>query len=190
MNENERIWCNRFGLEVVALRECKELIADLKKRLKRLRLHKTNRKNNPWTDNEKNVILKLVIGGAFYPNYFLRSSPKRLKNERDVFETLNGRDPTNTVYFTGFESKYIREIYVKSIKKIFVESGVVDSMDKLNVSFDYGSQKVFVTFTASGKKDDARDYGVACMPGFVLTEVYKAIKMRHRAIPMRFPVFE
>lgn len=178
MNECEKEWANKYNLEVAALRECQTYVKDLHLRLKRLQLKAMSHGNFNWTDGEKNIILKVVISGAFYPNYFLRSSPNRTQNEREMYHMLDGREPTKTVYLKGFDNKFLRNIYAQSIKQQFVEHGVVDNMSKVKVTFDSGAQKAFITFKTDGKKDDVRDYGVACQPGFALTEVYKSIRMR------------
>lgn len=184
----EKAWCDRFGLDLTVLRECQALIKDIKCRLRRLQLIPLQQSRAKWADKEKNIMLKVVIAGAFYPNYFVRSSPLVARNERAIFESLGGRDPCNTVFFTNFEAKYVRHIYVKAIKEIFVRSGIVDSAEKLRVSIENGSQKIFVTFKSASKKADKKNYGMACMPGFVLTEIYKTIKMRQARIHVKFPV--
>lgn len=189
MDENEKKWANKYNLEVQALRECETYVNDLHLRLKRLELKALDHEKFKWTAIEKNVILKVVISGAFYPNYFLRASPNRSQNEREMFNQLDGRDPTKTIIMNGFENgKYLRNIYVETIKNRFVESGVVDDKNKMKVTFDSGAQKVYVTFKTDGKKDDVREYGVACQPGFALTEVYKAIRMRKVKGPTIIPV--
>lgn len=187
-SQREKGWCDRFGLDLTALRECQALIKDIKCRLRRLELIPLQQSQTKWVDKEKNIMLKVVIAGAFYPNYFVRSSPLVARNERAIFETLGGRDPCNTVYLTNFEGKYVRHIYVKAIKDIFVRSGIVDSAEKLRISIENGSQRIYVTFKAASKKGDKKNYGMACMPGFVLTEVYKIIKMRQAKINVKFPV--
>lgn len=191
MNDREKEWADQYNLQVPALRECETYVKDLHLRLKRLKLKALSHEKFKWSDTEKNIILKVVISGAFYPNYFLRSSPNRTQNERAMYNMLDGRDPTKTIYLKGFDNKYLRNIYALTIKQEFVKHGVIDNINKLKVTFNSGAQKVYVTFKTDGKKDDVRKYGVACQPGFVLTEVYKAIRMRQlMRSPMRIPVLE
>lgn len=191
MAEREKEWADQYNLEVPALRECETYVKDLHLRLKRLQLKALSHEKFKWSDTEKNVILKVVISGAFYPNYFLRSSPNRTQNEREMYNAIDGRDPTKTIFLRGFDNKYLRNIYALTIKQEFVRQGVVDDINKLKVTFDSGAQKVYVTFKTDGKRDDIRDFGVACHPGFVLTEVYKAIRMRQVAKRMiKVPVIE
>lgn len=75
-----------------------------------------------------------------------------------------------------------------------MQNGVVNCNDLANVriSFDEGSQKVFVTFLNGprGKEEYGTDGidGIASLPGNILTEVYTSIKMRNLKIPMRIRV--
>lgn len=129
--------------------------------------------------------------GAFYPNLFGRSSPKNHEYEREAFNAIAGRDLQTTVYFKGFEQKYIRNLYIQSIKELFVRNGVVDREDLSNVkvTFDEGSQKVFVTFK-NNQRESTREYGSASLPGRILTEVYAAVKMRMLRIPTKIRVIK
>lgn len=190
MLRRQKNWAEKYGLELVALYECQQYVKDLYVRLNRLNLKPLSKGKFQWSDNEKNIILKVVISGAFYPNFFMRSTSNRRQSEREHFEVIGGRDPCNTVYFTGFEQKYLRNIYTTSIKDLFIKHKVTDDPKKIKVAFDVGSQKVFVTFRTDGKIDDQKEYGVACQPGFVITEVYKAIKMRNLRLPTKICVIE
>lgn len=121
--------------------------------------------------------LSLLLG-AFYPNYFVRSTDEM--EDRDTFHTINGRNPCNTVYFSGFEEKYIRQLYVPSIKKMMMPC--TNSPDNIQVTFDEGNEKVFVSFrqtraSLEANTDPDLDFVEMC-PGQVCIEVYKALKMR------------
>lgn len=118
---------------------------------------------------------------------FLRSSAENAKFEHSIYHTMNGRDPRKTVYFTNFESKYVRELYCANIRELFV-GHVVEQRDLSNVkvSFDETSAKVFVTFEQKYRGDDKVDDWEShqiTFPGRVATEVYKAVKMRHLRVP-------
>lgn len=96
---------------------------------------------------------------------------------------MNGRDPDNTVFFTGFRKDNIRQLYVNSIQNLF-RNTVVDENDIgcVKVSFDKDSEKVFVTFDIDRRvSDGARiDWQTqrCSIPGRTMMEVYKAVKMR------------
>lgn len=84
-----------------------------------------------------------MIAGAFYPNYFVRSSLGGRVDEKDAVRALNGKDPCSTVYLSGFPSAQPGQLYSKAFAKIL---GIVGPVS--NVSFDgsrYG-QHVDVVF--------------------------------------------
>lgn len=120
-------------------------------------------------------MLKVIISGAFYPNYFAsHSSNDQLQT---IHKDLNGRDPNKTVFFSNFsESKHIRELYVHPIKALF-EPHIVEEnyLDHIHVSFDQCSEKTFVTFNMdvceSGVEKDW-DTSSCSIPGRVLPEVH------------------
>lgn len=127
-------------------------------------------------------MLKVVVSGAFYPNFF-STGPNASTSERDTFCVLNGRDPNSTVYFTGFPTDYIRELYVKQIKQFFKDT-IVDEedLDKVRVSFDKNSGKVFITFDSEKQYNNEEGNNWIThryyIPGRTQPEVYKALKMR------------
>lgn len=68
--------------------------------------------------------------GAFYPNYFIRSSAGGQVDEKEAVKILGGRDPYRTVYFTNMDNGQPGMLYTKSIKDLFPEASNV------TVSFD------------------------------------------------------
>lgn len=93
--QNEREWANKFCLDIDALRECEVQIKEIKCRLERMKINAGQGVNNvQWNDNEKSIILKVVISGAFYPHFFARSS---IDYTRTAFQSIGARDPRNTV---------------------------------------------------------------------------------------------
>ncbi|XP_037027912.1 probable ATP-dependent RNA helicase spindle-E [Bradysia coprophila] len=172
-------WADRYYLNERSLSEMSDLIKDIKERLDRFGIkdnEETNRTN--WTSTEKSLILKVVIAGAFYPNYFVHSSSEM--EQREISRVLNGRDPSNTVYFTGFPEKYIRPLYVKSITKLM--SPCTNLRENIQVSFDEGTEKVFVSFNQTRMSIEANtdaDLNVVEMgPEETCIEVYKALKLK------------
>lgn len=188
-NERQHEWANKFCLDLDALRECEVKINEIKSRLDRMKIKAGQGVNNvQWNDNEKSIILKVVISGAFYPHFFSRSSINSDEYARTAFQSIGTRDPRNTIYYTGFDREHLRHLYKKPIKSVFIENGVVPmEMAKcVHVNFDVGSNKTFVTF----KYDELADYGYEngneLMPGKVCPEVYKSLKMRDLRIPTEF----
>lgn len=96
--QSEREWANKFCLDIDALRECEIQINEIKRRLERMKIKAGQGVNNvQWNDNEKSIILKVVISGAFYPNFFARSSIDSNDYTRTAFQCIGARDPRNTV---------------------------------------------------------------------------------------------
>lgn len=145
--------------------------------------------NVQWNDNEKSIILKVVISGAFYPHFFARISNDSIDEyTRRSFQCIGTRDPRNTIYYTGFDRDHLRYLYRKSIKNVFIENGVVpEEMAKsVHVNFDSGSNKTFITFKHEVNADYRYENGNESMPGKVCPEVYKALKMRDLRIHTEF----
>lgn len=169
-----------------------QLVTEINQRLQYFGIREHSGTSRPlWTRAEKYVVWKIIIAGAFYPNYFIRSNSYEDDGDREAFHRLNGRDPCNTVYFSGFDQKYIGPLYQKTIKDLLKDC-TPDPRNML-VSFDQSSEKVFVTFR---KIDDERyrapggDSGVEVIPGQVATEVYKAVKFQKLQLPTEIDVMQ
>lgn len=128
--------------------------------------------------------MKVVIAGGFYPNFFARTSLDIEDYSRRAFQHIGTRDPRKTVYYTGFDRDHIRMLYTKPIQKIYSENGIAPE-SSVQVNFDSGSNKTFVTFKNDDNNKDFEN-GTENMPGKVCTEVYKSIKMRELRIYSEF----
>lgn len=175
----EKRWAEANFLEITSLRECFEKVKELRIRVSRMNLLDSNRSIVSWNKKEKYIVLKVVIAGAFYPNYFSRSTKLQRSEEAETFKKIGGRDPSDTVYFSAFNPNNLPHIYIKTIKNILLENNVISERDfhNITVSNDGVAERVYVSFKKSGKEGDRKEYGVACQPGVVLTEVYKAVKL-------------
>lgn len=187
----EASWANGNCLDIHGLRECDAAVKEIRVRVRRMKIADLNTYN--WNANEKYVILKVVIAGAFYPNFFSRSTRSCREFIEEKFKALDGKDPCNTVYFTGFKSDKLPHIYFDRIRQIFTSKmngeSIMDAsqIHQIKVTHNYGSEKIFVTFQKHNKENDNKKYGVACQPGFVLTEVFKALLLRSNTIEI--PIF-
>ncbi|XP_055295310.1 probable ATP-dependent RNA helicase spindle-E [Sitodiplosis mosellana] len=191
----EKEFCLRHYLDVRSLHECHHLVQELTQRLERLGIYELAGNDRlRWTEQEKCIILKMVIAGAFYPNFFATAPISNPMIERDVYRSLNGRDPHNTVYFTNFRQENIRELYADTIRNLFVGPIVKkEDINDVKISFD-NSEKVFVTFdhSQSINADTRQDWDTkhCSIPGKTLTDVYKAVKMRKMNMPTRIAVMK
>lgn len=176
-------WADRYYLNEKSLSEMGDLIAEITTRLERFGITE-HVDNTTWSSAEKLLILKVVIAGAFYPNYFVRSPSE--SDSREASRTLSGRDPSNTIYFSGFASKYFRQLYVQSIKKLLAPC--TNSPENIQVSFDDGNEKTYVSFKQTKNSVEANTDSdlqlVETAPGQVCIEVYKALKLKKNPKPL------
>lgn len=97
-------------------------------------------------------------------------------DEVDLYSEIEGRNPCTTVYMKGFDKEYIGPLYTKCLKQYF--KTCVTSADNIKISFPNNSSKIFITFKNTEESiDDTQSDFKPLMPGFVATEVFKAIKL-------------
>ncbi|KAL3288338.1 hypothetical protein HHI36_002786 [Cryptolaemus montrouzieri] len=178
----EYAWCKANLVNLKGLREWQLLITEIKARLKRFGIEETSgpAKVN-LTAFEKPTILKVIICGAFYPNYFIRSAEYGQIDERDAVKVVGGRDPYKTVYLTGIESGQPGGLYAKEIKKM------LDLKDEAKVEFD-GTSKVYIEFKNYKEPEtvnvDGQQY-VTTIPGKIAMYVYHAVKKRQLKVMLQ-----
>nr|XP_016995353.2 probable ATP-dependent RNA helicase spindle-E [Drosophila takahashii] len=168
-------WAKRFHVSLRSLKEMHLLVQELRTRCTNLGLIPfTVDPSQRMGDREKSIILKVIIAGAFYPNYFMRSKGVCVEPERDMYQVISGHDPCRTVYFTNYKPGYMGELYTRRIKELFREAKIPP--ENIEVTFQHGSQKVFVTF----RHDDcnADSSSLVNVSGRIASEVYKAVRMR------------
>lgn len=203
-DENELSWARRYSVNIRAMKEMHLLVLELKDRLDKHHLNASDFSSNPhsrvqWSESEKGFILKIVIAGAFYPNYFTLGKPAEDDHERSVYQALFGFDPKRTVFFTGFPMNHIRELYIPAIKEIFQDARI-PSKD-IDVQFQPGSERVFVQFgdtttdttvpAITSNIDHHNIYNKRLLvPGRVHPSVYKAIRIRMLQQPISIKVTE
>ncbi|XP_030375012.1 probable ATP-dependent RNA helicase spindle-E [Scaptodrosophila lebanonensis] len=166
-------WARRYRFNLRSLREMSLMVDDLKQRCKTLNLSALE---SSWSDQEKAIILKIIIAGAFYPNYFMCKNKTNLSQEREVYHIVGGNDPCRTVYFTNFEPRYMGELYTEKIKEIFKQTNIPP--ENIDVTFQHGSEKVFITFKCKDSSNDGNTTETIKKQGRVVTEVYKALRLR------------
>lgn len=65
------------------------------------------------------LIFKVILAGAFYPNYFIRGISNAYMDEHEILKLLDNHDPKRTVYFTGFPSDQPKELYKETLENMF-----------------------------------------------------------------------
>ncbi|KAJ0173644.1 hypothetical protein K1T71_010793 [Dendrolimus kikuchii] len=179
---NEVQWARRFYVQVRALRELDDMVRELRVRLSRENIDST-KQISPWARHEIPLVLKIIIAGAFYPQYFVQGSLDEAR-ERDAVRSLAGLNPRNTVYLKDFPNNQPGEVYASAIRNIICKQ----IGDEPRVTFDTNSRKVYLTFDeAQGTKrnDTNKD---PTIPGQVVLPVYKSVKARQLRIDIRIPM--
>uniref|UniRef100_A0A8W7PTX5 Uncharacterized protein n=1 Tax=Anopheles coluzzii TaxID=1518534 RepID=A0A8W7PTX5_ANOCL len=175
-------WCNRYMLDRKSLIEMAELVQEITMRLKTANIRVVSGANNArWTDRERTVVLKVVMAGAFYPNYFIPTCvTDRELSDKMVYTEIGGRDPFSTVFFCGFDhSNYIGPLYRNEIRALLTERKPTSEKHQVKVEFERSTNKIFVQFQyppdqQSGKSlYEERNSADRVHPG-----VYEAIKLR------------
>lgn len=70
------------------------MVQELTQRLEKLGIYEfAGNERLRLTEQEKSIMLKMAIAGAFYPNFFATAPINNPMVERDVYRSLNGRDP-------------------------------------------------------------------------------------------------
>ncbi|XP_075222041.1 tudor domain containing 9 protein spindle E isoform X2 [Lycorma delicatula] len=175
-------WARRFFIQLNAMNEIARLQEEVTQRLKHFGIEESRGHNRvKWDKFTRPLIMKIVLAGAFYPHYFVRSQSGGQVNESDAVKVLGGRDPFSTVYLTNFPPNQPGPLYADAIRKHFLECGVHPS--NIKISFDCSS-KVYIEFKGSAIENkqaegsDDRKFTYA-IPGKISMAVYRALKMRH-----------
>lgn len=182
----------RISLDMKGIYEMYHLVEEIKRRLVPFKLDSVDgvaRVN--LSTRHKNIILKVCIAGAFYPNYFLRASCiSKEERERQIFHDLNGRDPTNTVFYRGIGMEEMGILYENQVKNFLQRKNVIKSKDDVVVTFDEGCQKMFVTFVDKQDLVDNNNQYRDSLPGNIKTQIYKSIKLTREREHLRLNTFE
>lgn len=178
----EKNWATRNFVQIRVLREVKALITELTCRLGKLGIQESAGINKVvWNEEERPFVLKIVIAGAFYPNYFIKNTfdMENEFNERMGIKLLGGLDPSKTVYLPGWPLKQPGLLYARRIQDIFKQN--LTSVGRVIVSFD-GSSRVYIQFAE--EKFEKQNENTKQISPFI----YKAIKMRQSNIPIEVPL--
>ena len=193
--KTEAQWCNRFLLEMRHLHDMNELIVEIKRRLEQFDLTESSGVYRVmWSDKEKPIILKICLAAAFFPNFFERSNNDE-SSEKLAYSKVGGNDPFNTVFFTNMDNSAIGDLYGDQVKLALIDRNICDDIEKMKVTFDSSSTKVYVTFRGDtnsndGSLDDGKSKVQNIMAGRVLPEVYKCVKQRRHEPSMMLRIMD
>uniref|UniRef100_A0A1B0AZQ3 Probable ATP-dependent RNA helicase spindle-E n=1 Tax=Glossina palpalis gambiensis TaxID=67801 RepID=A0A1B0AZQ3_9MUSC len=173
----ENHWAERFFVNLRSIKEMHLLVRTIYERLDHCNLNPETSAHSPrWTEHERAIVLKIIIAGAFYPNYFTRTNLNDFVREHGIYHILCDNDPCNTVYFTNFDNRLIGQLYTRSFKDLFKSAYICP--EDIEVRFQPGSQRVFITFNNEANFGSENIVERLMVPGRVRPEIYKAIRMR------------
>ncbi|KAH9490788.1 ATP-dependent RNA helicase tdrd9 [Bulinus truncatus] len=169
----EKQWGRKNFIQIQAIKEVHKLIQELEQRLHKFNIIKHLKppefKQNHTSAVER-LILKLVLCGAFYPNYALKEEI----DEKEAVKMLSNNDPTRTVMVRGLPMNQ-GVLYEKQMRDLF-RCCQKDPSPLISCE----QTKAFIEFHwKSGAVSDGRIH-----PG-----VYAAIKLRQLNIKLPITLF-
>ena len=176
--EAEKNFCKSSFLQRRSLQEMRLLVEDITRSLKMMDIEPLQIQDPvKWNGDSRYTILKLVMFGAFYPNYFTKHVSSEV--EINANRTLLGKDPRTTVYLQGMDENHSKfgDIYAGQIKNLFVDC--TKNEEKINLTFD--GKKIFVEFdrfffTPHDEKDEENE---KIGSSGIINQVYVAVKLRN-----------
>ncbi|XP_077521432.1 tudor domain containing 9 protein spindle E isoform X2 [Amblyomma americanum] len=162
---NEREWAMHNFLQLKRLHEVERLVDEISRRLARFNIQAQEQPNMPPVDLDQHlVILRMVIGGAFYPNYFVQED----LDEDSVCRGLM-TDPLSTVMLSGIPQNQ-GILYDHALRSLLEPCGC-----RMKIVFE--ETRAAVEFQQKERQDG------------VLPAVYTAVKMRQLRIPLELTLF-
>ncbi|XP_012935222.1 ATP-dependent RNA helicase TDRD9 [Aplysia californica] len=171
---NEREWCTSHHIQAKSLREVAKLVDELEQRLLKFNIVKPQKRpsfKNDSRDPIEQLILKMVMCGAFYPNYAVKEE----SNEMEAVKALSNHDPLKTVYVKGLPMNE-GILYHKQMKDYFSVC-CNDPPPKISTE----ESRAYIEFSwKQGSMNERRVH-----PG-----VYYAIKIRQIGIKVSFDMLD
>ncbi|KAH3857352.1 hypothetical protein DPMN_099959, partial [Dreissena polymorpha] len=110
-------WCKNHFLQLKNMKEVSELVKELTKRLEKFNILRPKQEplyKAQFTEDQEKLLLKVVLAGAFYPNYFVRSEIDQMDSHRE----LAGYNPLNTVMVKGLPQNQ-GSLYRQAVEDLF-----------------------------------------------------------------------
>lgn len=152
----EREWARRKSLRVKSLREIDAFVTELTMKLRNFGIEETmGSSKNTWESFsiEPAFIIKIIIAGAFYPNYFVKFPHNVEDSKRYVKKSLVSRDPMTTVILRGWPLQQPGLLYSRRFQEIFGEYVGIPNQEDITVSFD-GSTRVYIEYKTKVRNQD------------------------------------
>lgn len=166
-NPNQEVcWGQTNFVQIKRIKEVDMLVRELEKRLESMNI-RVNYNRGKVIEDVETQILKIVIAGAFYPNYYVQDTV----DEQYVMREVNNNDPLSTVVLTGLPANQ-GLLYAHPIKEMLWGCG-----QHLNIDFE--ERKAYVTFADNISTEATR----------IPQAVYLAVKMRQLRVPLHLHLF-
>lgn len=105
-----------------------------------------------FSDIDRDFVLKVVLAGAFYPNYFVKRMQNSEIHKENIIMSLGSLDPMKTVYLRGWPIEQPGYLYAKKFQEIFAKHlGIPEK--QIAVFFDK-SKRVYVQFHEKAHMND------------------------------------
>ncbi|KYN01299.1 PREDICTED: putative ATP-dependent RNA helicase TDRD9 [Cyphomyrmex costatus] len=149
-HNQEKEWARKKSLRVRSLREMDAFISEIKHKLYHFGIKETTGPERITWESlfiDRYFVLKFIIAGAFYPNYFIKFPYNVNERIQEIEKMLALRDPVNTIILRGWPTKQPGSLYSKKLQEIFGQHVLVDSKDyeNITVSFD-GSNRIYIEY--------------------------------------------
>jgi len=183
----EQSFCNSSFLQMKVLHEMKLQVEEIEKNLAHMDIKSLHLQGGGQrlgeSQEDRALILRLIMFGAFYPNYFQRQNNSELETQaiRKLMckDKTHDHNPKACVYLTGFPTDQVPfgVLYENQFKNIFAAAAYQNETE--NAFIEVVGQNVIVEFKRPvnegsmtySNKGPAGDHGI--MP-----QVYVATKMR------------
>lgn len=142
----ERQWAREKHLRLKSLREVDALVTEIMHKLRNFGI-KENVDKLTWESLHVNRILvtKIVIAGAFYPNYFVKRPANTTEYCKNREKMLSLREPMSTVILRGWPLNQPGSLYSRRFQEIFGHLLGLKNKEDITVSFD-GSSRVYIEY--------------------------------------------
>ena len=183
----EASWCRSNFLQLKQLEEMRVQVEEISRNLTMMDITplaiQSEDSVSQSTSEEKFFILQLIMFGAFYPNYFVKSTSYEV--DRMAYKTLECHDPCTTVYLHGFDKDQIKfsRLYVNQLKQMLAEV----TLDEEKIKLEFSGAHIFVEFQRA-VEDEARSEVIdkaagraqSNLTGNISTQVTNSVAVKHK----------
>jgi ATP-dependent RNA helicase TDRD9 len=176
--EVEKVWCEKFKLDIKNLYEVKALVNETRRRLEEFRIKtvQVEGKEPIVKEIEKSMMLKICVAGTWFPYFFLQEDALIEDNERVAYRQVDLHNVRRTIFFKDTERKFTKA-YSDILKRALVDRGMAERVNDINIDYEADRTKIIVTFTREETIANRKDTrGIMLVDGSILPEVYISVK--------------